>query len=835
MIRNYLTVALRNLVKHRLYSAINIVGLAVGLAASILIGLFVRNELNHDSFFSHADRTYQVAMYAGLPGREPEYTSSTMLPFAEAFRQGFPEVEATARILRQRSILQQGDAQFFELAMLADPTFLRLFDFPFLAGDRETALDDPSGIVLTRSMAQKYFGRDTPLGETLTLDNQHTVRVTGVMEDLPANTHFEFGILLPYGSVAARNLRGLETNWGALCCLTYVRFKEGTDVAAVEARLPEWIKATAPTFNTPQGAIVLGELFKPELRPLREIHLRPALGDMRLGTSPTEIVTFSAIAALVLAIASINFMNLATARATQRAREVSVRKVVGASRTQIVVQFIGESVLLTGLALLLALALVELMLPVYSGFLGKPLSFDYADPVLLAMVVGAVVVVGILGGSYPAFFLSSFNPAKVLKGASSGTSGGSGRLRLALVVVQFAISIGLMVATAVVYGQLLYAQNKDLGFDKDNLLVLGGVGRRDIRDNQAAFMEALRQQPGIVNVAGTNVVPGDGDEANTSVRMSGAPSDQMIVMRSDQVSVEFAATMGLRVVAGRDFDRNRGADRVTRPDWQIQGNPTPASVDPEQGGTPITLEGATLINQGAVKRLGLPSAEAAIGQVFEASDGPGSTQRLTIVGVVEDFHFRGVQEPIAPAFFTVDNGYNSEVMVRVAGGQVSTALESIDRTWREFFPNVPVQREFLDSRIQELYQRERTMSALFAAFAGLAIVIACLGLFGLASFTAERRTKEIGLRKVLGARTRDIVRLLVWQFSKPVLIANLIAWPVAAFGMHRWLSGFTYRIDLNPLLFLGAGLVALAIAWATVGLHAARVAQAKPVRALRYE
>lgn len=829
MFRNYVTVALRNLVKHRLYSAINIVGLAVGLAACVLILVFVRNELSYDRFFTGHERLYQVAITANTPGRQPEKTSMTMLPFARAMKESFPEVEETTRIVRQRSVLRRDETQFFELVILADASMFRMFDFPFVAGDRETYLDQPTGIVLSERMARKYFGERSALGQTITIDNQYELVVTGVFKDLPSNTQFDFDIVMPINSVAARNLRALEENWGAICCKTYVRLAEGADIEDVRERLLPWMKRTAPTLNGPNGSVNLGDAFIPSLRPVADVHMEPLLGDMRPGTSKAEIYTFSAVALLVVAIASINFMNLATARATQRAREVSVRKVVGASRTQIVAQFIGESVLLTLIGLLLSLALVELALPAYSAFLQKDLAFDYSDPALLAILLGLAFFVGIAGGAYPAFFLSGFNPAKVLKGASSGVGGGSGRLRMILVVVQFSISIGLMVATAVVYGQLLFAQNKNLGFQRDNLVVLSGTGRPGVRDNLNGLLETLRQDPRIVGAAATNIIPGEMDESNTNIRLPGGDPTEQIVIRNDTVGPEFVSTMGMRIIAGRDFDKSRGTDVIQRPDWQLRGEPTP------EGTQPFSQPGAALINESAVRRLGYASPEAAIGQTFTAGDSEVSSLDLTIIGVVEDFHFRSIHDPIAPGFFITDNGYSSDAVIRVRGDDVRGALEAIDTAWRNANPSVPVQRAFLDDQLQALYEREQQTGTLFAAFSGLAIVIACLGLFGLASFTAERRTKEIGLRKVLGASVTDIVRLLVWQFSKPVLVANLIAWPLAWYGMSRWLESFTYRIDLNPLPFLLAGAAALAIAWATVGLHAAKVARSKPVTALRYE
>ncbi len=827
MLKNYLMVALRNLLKHKLYSAINVTGLAVGLATCVLILLFVRNETSYDRFFTDNDRIYQVAFKAQLPGRQVDHFAASMLPLAAAMKEGLPEVEMTARVIQNSVVIKQGGESFSETARAVDPDFFRIFDFPFLRGDRMTALDDPNSIVLTESMARKYFKDQDALGQTLDIDGSAPAKVTGVIPDMPSNTHFDLEIIRPYAAVA-QAMRGIETNWGAVCCETYVRLKPGADGKALSDRMPAWFKNTAPTLNSPTGNVVLGEIFTPRLRNLKDIHTDPVMTSMRPATSYAEIITFAAVAALVLAIASINFMNLATARATQRAREVSVRKVVGASRSQIIMQFIGESLLLTVIGLVLSIALVELALPAYSAFLDKKLSFNlFTDPLLGPALLGLALVVGVAGGAYPAFFLSGFNPARVLKGASSGVGGGSGRLRMALVVVQFAISISLMVATSVVYGQLLYAQNKNLGFEKENTLVLRGFPRSVEQARQQTLVEALSKLDGVSAAAGSSSTPGDGSENNTNVRLPGANPDQMLVLRQGGVDWDFVKALGLQLVAGREFDRSRPADQL------------PPLADPAQvpaGDTSArTYAGAVMINEAAVKRLGFASNEDAIGKQFEVGADDDGTNKLTIIGVVADFHFRSIHDPIPPALFVINRDRFSDVLVRLKPGNVQKTLVEIERVWRDMFPNRPLNREFLDDRIQAQYVREAKTSQMFAAFSGLAILIACLGLFGLASFTAERRTKEIGLRKVLGASVMDIVRLLVWQFSKPVLVANLIAWPVAWYCMDQWLNGFSFRIDLNPLLFVSAGAVALLIAWATVGLHAARVAQAKPVTALRYE
>ncbi|MBB6254797.1 ABC transporter permease [Nitrospirillum iridis] len=818
MFANYLTVALRTLIKHKLYSAITVVGLALGLAAAILIGLFVRNELTYDHNFTDADRIAQIFVTASLPGRAPEDSVSLPMPAGPALKQAFPEVEEMARLASQTSTIKRDDALFTETVAVADPTLFRLFDWTFLRGDRATALDDPASVVLTRKVATKYFGDADPIGKTLLVDGR-SLNVTGVMPDLPANTQFAFALLVPMDSPANQLPSWLREHWGGLVTLTFVKLARGASPSVVDAGMPAF-GAAIPPLKTSTGEIRFGDILRFFPVPLTQSHLHPARNGQVVGISPLEITIFSAVAVLVLAIACINFMNLATARASLRAREVALRKVVGASRGQIMGQFLGESVLLTALALILAVAVVEIALPSFATFLGKPsLAFDYLSDVrVLAALGGLVLIVGGVGGLYPAVFLSAFQPGPILKGGPAGTGGG--RLRVALVVMQFAISIGLMVATGVVYGQLSYAQGRALGFDKENLVVVTDLYGAEMRQKAETMRDTLRQDPRIASVAMAESYPGSATENNTGIHRPGMTDDQALVVRQDAVDDSYFATLGIRFLAGRPFDPQHLTDAVPVED--------PAAPDRPR-------HGAIILNQSAVKRLGFASPEAALGQplVLPVRTGPGV--QVTVVGVVEDFHQASVHAAVSPGIFLLSPDRFSQLLIKVKPGDMPGALDLIDRTWRQMVPDQPIPRVFLDAQLQGIYERETKTGHLFAAFSGLALVIASLGLFGLAAFTAERRTKEIGLRKVLGAGVTDIVRLLVWQFSKPVLVANLIAWPVAWYAMRHWLDGFADRIALNPLLFLAAGFSALLVAWATVGLHAARVAATRPIVALRYE
>jgi putative ABC transport system permease protein len=564
-----------------------------------------------------------------------------------------------------------------------------------------------------------------------------------------------------------------------------------------------------------------------ELVNARDVHLGKAQGSaMTPGNDATTIATFSVIAVLILAMACMNFTNLATARAGQRAREVALRKVLGASRGQLIGQFLGESILVASLAMLIALALAELTLPWFSRFLDIDLDLHYFGPHgLILPIIGLVLLVGAAGGAYPAFLLSRFQPARVLKAnKSAAEAGGSGRLRGVLVVAQFAVSIGLMICTAVIYGQTVYARSLDPGYVRDGLIQVGRVNSAPLRGRGDALLRQIAAQPGIESVGRTGIGVNTGNQSSTFITRPGHPDPIDIGVYS--VDSGFFTTLGIRTIAGRTFDRSRPMDDAT----------TPAPEDPAAERAMAARGANIVVNEAGVKRLGFASAQEALGKVLSYGVDPrfGQSMSLTIIGVVGDSRFRSIEKPIEPIFFFHNTNAAGWLVARYKGDPAS-ARGGIERVWRSFAPEVPFDGEFSDEIIARTYERIDARAQLFALFALLAMIIACLGLFGLASFTAERRTKEIGIRKVLGARTRDIVRLLVWQFSKPVVIANIIAWPIAWWLMRDWLNGFDARIALDPVPFVLAGLVALLIAVATIGAHAFRVARENPVNALRYE
>ncbi|MHB1206585.1 MAG: ABC transporter permease [Rhodospirillaceae bacterium] len=805
MLRNWFTVAVRNLAKHRLHAAINILGLAVGLASCIVIILFVRDEVSYDRWIPDAQRIYRIHTRYDFPGRAPLVTTSSASPVAPALLQDHPqEIETATRVMALTPIVRRGSDIYFERGQGVDTAFFKVFDLPLVEGDKATALSDPSAIVLNERLAGKYFNGRRALGETLTLTYGRVtrdMRVTGVIKDLPTNSSLEADFLIPLNEQDIG--REEFPNWGAQIMESYIKLKPAAAIGPVIADLGPFLKRHVKD----------QEFMSLSLMALPDLHLRAAGGYS--ATAPTReriVAAFSVVAALILAIASINFMNLATARATQRAREVALRKVVGAHRRHLIIQFIGESLLVATIALMLALVMVESLLPALNGLLQKQMQVRYfGGGSLLPYLLALVGMVGVFGGTYPAFYLSSFQPARILKPAVTSKLTDSVSARQVLVVVQFVISIALIICTAVVYQQTSYMRRLDLGFARDGLLVV----RELMRPAAASAADTLRQEiskiPGVTGVALSGSVPTDDNNIETSVRKPGTADAMTINLRI--VDYGFFATYGVPLLAGREFSGDHAGD-------DIPGTNREAA---ERGGNVI-------LSRGALSRFGFSSPEAAIGQPLLLGTAP-----MTIVGVVADMQFRSARDELPPTLFMRRAAYFQNLSVRFSGIGEAQARSAVEAVWRKLVPGVPFSTDFMTALVDKQYRAEQAQGTMFTTFSGLAVIVAGLGLFGLAAFTAERRTKEIGLRKVLGARVPDILRLLLWQFSQPVVAANLIAWPIAYLVMHDWLNGFEFRIGLSPLYFLGAGAAALVIAWVTIFGHAFKVARAKPIIALRYE
>ena len=825
MFGNYLSAALGNLIRNKLHAAINLFGLALGLATAILIGLYVRDEVTFERFLPGYEQVYRYqSVDTGTDG-QPYIFASTPHMLAALLRESFPEFAEVTRMMGGSFGVRHGEIEAVETIQSVDPNFFEVLGYRLIRGDPATALATPDSIALSRTMALKYFGTEDCLGLTLELDHKEAVRVGGVFEDLPSNTHlyglkFLLSGLAPISPLARSDkLPPLQPGQYNTDSNTYVRLKSGASPAAVDARLPDFVARLFPQ-DQPGAPPRSGFL-----APIASIHLHGReLGDFATSGDLTTVYAISATGILVLIVAGINFVNLVTARATRRALEVGVRKAAGATRRQLISQFMGESIAYAFAALLLGMALVELVLPSFNSFLDRTIGFPYwRDPMLLLGLPALALAIGLLAGFYPALVLSSFRPAAVLKGAIAAQ--GSGMLRQVLVVLQYAISIALLIATAVIYRQTSFATEGSLRFDKDLIVAIslggipGEVAPAGYYRYDATTVDRMRQRleavPGIKAVADSWVIPDAKSTSSTTWHVPNNPGGRAVSAGRVVQGFGFFELYGIKPIAGRSFSRDHGEDATPE--------------DP-------AVEGTAIINETAVRTFGFASAQAAIGQVLKMDlDGDSGAQARQIVGVVPDFPLNTIRTKIPPDVFLVEPDWSAYLNVKLTGDRVPETLAAVDRIWKEMVPTRPIQRQFIDDRIEALYRSITRQGQVFAGFALVAVAIACLGLFGLAAFTAERRTKEIGIRKAMGATTSDILKLLVWEFAKPVLLANAIAWPLAYVVMGHWLDGFAYRIDLDPLLFIGAGLIALAIASGTTLYHALQVARSRPVLALRYE
>ena len=829
MWRNYVTVGFRALTRNKTYAFINIFGLALGLAACLMLLIYVRYETSYDGWLADAARVYQVQsinVSDDNPDRVPQQGTHGVI--TESLAADFPQIEEIVRVEGVNPVFLLGAEPRFADMAVADENFFRVLQLPFLRGDPATALSGMDSLVLSRSEAINLFGSLDVLGRTITSirrGEQQSLRVTGVFEDIPRNSHMNFRAVGRISDVDKE-----ECGWGCINGWVYLKLRPGADAEDINAGLAAWERRNIPPVDVGGQQVSEGDLFDWRLVNIRDVHLSGAAGELeRPGNDRRTIVTFAIVALLILAMASINFVNLATARASQRAREVALRKVLGARRKQLIAQFLGESLLITGVAMLAALAMVELGLPYLSAFLNADLEIAYlGGNGMLLPVLGLFLVVGLAGGLYPAFYLSRYQPAEVLKANKSTAEPlGSGRLRSVLVVTQFAVSIGLIICTTIVYAQTRFAQTTDLGFRRDGLIQIGNMTRAAVIPQTETLMREIGRVPGVEHVAGASITAATGNTTNTNVLVPGRTEPLLIGNYS--VSPEFFETMGVRLLAGRTLSRRFANDNLWFP-YEPEEAVEPAMRSLVQRGANI------VVNRLAAERMGFTDPRSAVGKTVRLNVFPDEVGMLpaTIVGVVENSRFRSLRESVEPQIF-YDRGIYRSMAVRYRSSNPQEVRQNIERVWRRLVADVPFEGEFADDQLAELYATDAARGTTFAGFSLLAVVIACLGLFGLAAFTAERRTKEIGIRKVFGARSRDIVRLLAWQFSKPVILANLIAWPVAWWVMRDWLNGFDARIDLGPTPFLFAGLLALAIAIGTVSGHALRVSRTNPINALRYE
>lgn len=817
MIQNYLKIAFRSLLKHKVYSIINIMGLAIGIASCVLIVLFITDEFSYDSFHAKGDRIYKVALERIYPGHSTHYA---VIPhsFGDAMQQDFPEVGSVLKMAGPFNNTgvsyrdDHGEEKFFEenFVMAADSNFFDFFSIDITEGSAATALSKASDVVLTKQTARRYFGEEKAIGKTLRILNRD-YSVSAICEDVPENSHLQFDFLLRADNNFFANG---QPNFIGFNSHIYLLLKPGTDPGKLEAKFPEMVD----TYASAQIETNLkkswddykkeGNGYRYFLQPLRGIHLDPTHIEAKIkpGGNITYVYFLMSISALILVIACINFMNLATARSAERGREVGVRKTMGSLKSQLIKQFLVESILVALFATLVALMVIFSVLPFFNDLTGKHLEFG-ADLRLVGGLLGITLLVGLLAGSYPAFVLSSFNPVAVMKGSFRTTNKGSA-LRNGLVVFQFVISIILIASTLVVRQQMQFMQNKSLGYNKDQIVIVERVFALQ-NPNVPTFIEEMKQLPEIESAAGSFSLLGGGRTGDFfGEQWTSQGSSEIHTTKSMAVDDDFTAMIGFEIVDGRSFSRETNDS--------------------------LSL----MLNETAVRTFNLTDPVGRkLTQNVNTPEGPVSVA-YTVVGVVRDFNFQSLHDPITPLTIRSNESFNggaAYAYARVNGENLSSAIEGIESIWKEMAPGQPFRYSFLDENLNALYEKEKRAGQVFSVFSGLAILIACVGLFGLAAYTGQQRTKEIGIRKVLGATMGSVVVLLSKDFTKLILIAFMLAAPLAWYLMDNWLSGFAYRIHLGAGVFIVSGLMALLISWVTVSYQSIKAAVMDPVKSLRSE
>lgn len=805
MLSNHFRVYWRHIRRQPVYAFINIFGLAVGMAACMLILLFLGRELSFEEMHDDAPRIARVLTIDSALGTNNQRVGITQPAIGGNIADAMPEIESALRLTYQNQVLLRRGSEtpiFAENLRNADPNFFDFFDFPLLSGDPTTALQQPYSLVLTASLAESIFKGDDPMGEVLTDGNGVDYTITGVLSDLPDNTHLNLDALGSLETVRALAIANQPPgsqnpawvdSWNMVGMPTYAKLVPGVSLTELDERGTQFIRDNGVPEN-----------FAITFQPLMDVHLGSTdviMDPVQNKGDRSTVIVFAAIAALILLIAIVNYLNLSTARSTDRAREVGMRKVAGSTKNQLIGQFMSESVLTAFTGLVLAFVLARGALPFLNDLTGATLSMGGANlPMLLVLSLVMVIVVGVLAGLYPAFALSSFQPIAVLKGRFKTSQSGQ-RLRIGLVVFQFALSIALIGATGMVQKQLSFIQERDMGYDRDQALLFD-MTDQSMGQSQQLFRERLEEHSAFSTVSQTGGVPGR-TFGRTGLRPEGASDDDIWIWSAMQAAPATFPAFGIEIAEGRNFDAARPADE----------------------------QGVVLINETAVDQLGWDNPlERRIYQ--GAQDSVGSQ----VIGVLKDFHFAGIHQNIEPLIvFPMASNPGPTVVARVLPGRIPDALAAAGSIWGEVYPDYPFEYSFLDEEFQQIYERDQTTGQMVNIFATLAILIACLGLFGLASYSTSQRIKEIGVRKVLGASAPSVVRLLVFDFAKWVLVANLFAWPLAWYVSNQWLEGFAYRVDVDPVLLIVASLVALAISVLTVLTQTLSAARMNPATALRYE
>lgn len=818
MLNHYIKTAIRALGRESQFGIINIVGLAVALAAAILILLFIRDELSYDDWGQDTDRLYRLEGSLSRQDGSREFIALAPGRVRDPFAKDFPtEVEAISRFYQEGHLFVREDDAVIDTVAYVEPGFFEIFDIPVVSGSREAIFADNSSLLITESMAEKYFGDKDPIGQILDPDDvDYSFKVVGVIADMPENTHLEIDFLAFFDVSRYVEQPWIATYWQSHNLHTYLKLAEGIEPESVEARIPTFFDRNVDMADAPGITGRFSDFLKMRLMPVADVHLKSTgrfqmkpPGDMRL------VISFGIIAGMIIFIACVNFINLATARASLRTREIALRKVVGARRGQLISQFLLETGLTVGVSLLLALVIVEFALPWFNDFIAKFLALNLAsDPTAMIVVAGLMVVVGLGAGLHPAMHITRIRPASVLHSSGSAKLQ-SGKLRTVLVTMQFAISIGLIAITLIVMAQTNFTRNKDLGFDIDNRLRISNMSYKTIEPVAETIKQEIDRLPGVEATAfSRRSLPLQG-LWGYSFQIDGDPTETTYNLEDVPVDANMMNFLNMQLIAGRMFDENRALDETYTTD---------------DGVSMVT----SIINRRAVEYLGYDSPEAAIGQSF-SYDKAGQSERITIIGVVEDVHMRSLRDTVEPLNFFVPKAAATTLNVKVQEGREIETQRAIELLWKKHVPAFPLRLSWYEERYGRLYEADEQRGELFGIFAVFAVFVSAIGLFSQAAYSAQRRTKEISLRKLMGASTVSVTWLMVWQFSMPVLIANLIAWPAAWLITRDWLAGFAYRISLTPIPFMTASLIALAIAVLTIVYHAVRVSHTSPAVTLKHD
>lgn len=806
MFRNYLKTALRNLWRYKGFSLINIASLTIGIVGCLVIGVFVWDELKYDKWVPDGKNIYRL-YEDRLDNGSSSLAAVTAPAYATFLQRNYPEVDTTLRILMSsdKFLLEVGEKKAYEnKGWFAEPSFFAFFPIKFIAGDPASALTSPSSLVISQELAKKYFGDQDAVGKTMKLEKEdYTVR--GVFAPLPAHFHLDFNYLISLSSAGIKPERMEKWTWSQF--YTYVKLKPGADYRQLEQKFQAHIKKEIYPTLTQDGSS-----FLPLFQPLDKIHLHSSafVYDNAVRGNASYVKGLSIIALFVLVIACFNFVNLATARSFRRAKEIGVRKVIGAERKQLIFQFIGETALMAMFSALLAFGITVLVLPALNRFTGKSISFDVlVNPGAILLLPAGAIFLGIVAGIYPALVLSGFKPIRVLKAnIVSGKHASAGLLRQGLVVIQFAMSALLIVSATIVFRQIRFLNNKDLGFNKEQVITFSAKG--DVEKNIETFKEQLRANPRIVSVTSGYGLPGD-QFATDGILVPTRNGNKDHSATHFMGDYDYVKTLGLRIIAGRDFSRNMATDK----------------------------EEAFIINETGAKELGFGSPEQAIGKDLYwpkwHKDSLNPLKKGKVIGVVSDFHYKSLHEKVSTSVIHIYDSALFKVAVRISSSDVKSSIGFITATWNKFSPGYPIDYSFMDESYDRMYKSEEKLGSLLWIFIVMAVVVGCMGLFALAALSAQQRRKEIGIRKVLGAGVGSIVTLLSKSFVKLVLLASLLAFPIAWWAMNKWLEDFSYRVQISWWIFVAAAVIALVIALLTVGFQAIKAAIANPVKSLRSE